>query len=47
MALNDDGSIEATFDGRRALLSCVKKGKAKKKSVAKCYKKHKFTATVA
>ncbi len=47
MALNDDGSIEATFDGRRAKLSCVKKGKAKKKSVAKCYKKHKFTTTIS
>ncbi len=30
MALNDDGTISATFNGRRALTSCVKKGQAKK-----------------
>ena len=46
MALNDDGTVEATFDGRRALLTCVKKNRAKKQSVKKCFKKHRFTATV-
>jgi len=46
MALNDDGTIAATFNGRRAPLSCVKKRQAKGKSVKGCYKKHTFTATV-
>ncbi len=46
MALNDDGTISATFNGRRALLSCVKKRQAKRQSVKGCYKKHTFTATV-
>ena len=46
MALNDDGTIEATFNGRRALLSCVKKNRAKRQSVKRCFKKHAFTATV-
>ena len=46
MALNDDGTISATFNGRRALTSCVKKRQAKRTSVKGCYKKHTFTATV-
>jgi hypothetical protein len=46
MALNDDGSISATFSGRRALSSCVKKRQAKRTSVKGCYKKHTFTANV-
>ncbi len=46
MALNDDGTIEGTFNGRRALISCVKKRVAQRKSSKGCYKKHKFTATV-
>lgn len=46
MALNDDGSISATFNGRRALTSCIKKRQAKRTSVKGCYKKHSFTATV-
>lgn len=47
MALNDDGTIAATFNGRRALLTCVKKRQAKRQSVKGCYKKHTFTATVS
>ena len=47
MALNDDGTVEATFDGRRALLSCVKRKRAKKQSVKGCFKKHKFAVTVS
>ena len=47
MALNDDGTVEATFDGRRALLSCVKRKRAKKQSVKACFKKHKFAVTVS
>lgn len=46
MALNDDGTIEARFDGRRALLSCMKSRRAQKRSVKSCFKRHKFTATV-
>ena len=46
MALNDVGTISATFNGRRALTSCVKKRQAKRTSVKGCYKKHTFTATV-
>ena len=47
MALNDDGTISATFNGRRALTSCVKKRQAKRTSVKGCYKKHTFTADVS
>lgn len=46
MALNDDGTIEARFDGRRALLTCVKRKRAQKRSVRGCFKKHRFAATV-
>jgi hypothetical protein len=47
MALNDDGTVAATFNGRRALLSCVKRKRAKKQSVKGCFKKHKFAVTVS
>ena len=47
MALNDDGTVEATFNGRRALLACVKKQRRTKQSVKRCFKKHQFTATVS
>ena len=30
MALNDDGTVEATFNGRRALLTCVKSKRAQR-----------------
>ncbi len=47
MALNDDGTVEATFNGRRALLSCIKKKRRAKQSVKSCFKKHRFSATVS
>lgn len=47
MALNDDGTVEATFNGRRALLSCVAKKRRAKQSVKTCFKKHQFSATVS
>ncbi|HVP02832.1 MAG TPA: hypothetical protein VMT10_09710 [Solirubrobacteraceae bacterium] len=44
-ALNDDGTISARFDGRRAKLSCIKKT-ARKIDEKRCYKKYHFTAEV-
>lgn len=44
-ALNDDGTITARFDGRRARLSCIKKTKRKVDEKA-CYHKYHFTAEV-
>lgn len=47
MALNDDGTVEATFNGRRAKLTCIKSKRAKRRSVKPCFKKHTFAATVS
>ena len=47
MALNDDGTVEATFNGRRALLSCIKRKRTQRSSVKSCFKKHKFAVTVS
>lgn len=47
MALNDDGTVSATFNGRRALLSCVKRKRSQRASVKSCFKKHKFSVTVS
>ncbi len=44
-ALNDDGTISARFDGRRARLSCIKHT-ARKIDEKRCYKKFHFTAEV-
>lgn len=47
MALNDDGTVEATFNGRRAKLTCVKTKRAQRRSVKACFKKHAFAVTVS
>ncbi len=44
-ALNDDGTISARFDGRRAKLSCLKKT-ARKVDEKRCYRKYRFTAEI-
>ncbi len=43
--LNDDGTISARFDGRRAKLSCLKKT-ARKIDEKRCYKKYRFSAEI-
>ena len=44
-ALNDDGSITARFDGRRATLACIKQT-ARKVDEKRCFKKFRFDAQV-
>jgi hypothetical protein len=43
MALNDDGTIEARFDGRRATAKCLKTAKQKKR----CYKRYRRSVTIS
>lgn len=42
MALNDDGTIEARFDGRRATLKCLRKSKQR----SRCFKKYRRTIVI-